>query len=67
LVADDRPVEAKATYPRQRPGERPAGARDHLNAGRDDLSQRLDVTRIEVQMSVDDRPVEIQREQFVLR
>jgi len=67
LVADDRPVEAKPAHPRQRPGERPAGARDHLNAGLDDLRQRRDVARIEVQMSVDDRPVEIQREQFVSR
>jgi hypothetical protein len=66
LVADDGSIEAEPARPRQRPGERPAGARDHLDAGRDDLRERLDVARIEVQPGVDDGPVEVQCEQFVL-
>jgi hypothetical protein len=48
LVADDRPVESEPSHPRQGAGKRPPGAGDHLDAGRDDSRQRVDVARVEV-------------------
>jgi hypothetical protein len=60
LVTDDRAVEAETLNPRHRARERPPGARDHLHPGGDDLMQGVDITRVEVEASVDDGAVEVE-------
>src|SRR5207248_5070504 len=65
LVADDRPLQAEPPHPRERAGKWPAGARDHIHAGRHHPVDRLDVAGIQVQVHREDRAVEVQREQLV--
>ena len=60
LVANNRVVQPKPYRPWQGAWKRPSGARDDLDAGADDLPQRLDVSRIEVQVCVDDRAIEVE-------
>ena len=65
LVADDRSFEVELEHPRQRAWKRPAGARDHVDARRDDLRQRFDIARVEVQARVDDRAVEVEGQKSI--
>ena len=60
LVADDRVVQAQPNRPWQRAWKRPSGACNDLDAGADDLPQCLDVSRIEVQVGIDDRAIEVE-------
>jgi hypothetical protein len=59
LVADDRAVQPKSLRPRQRAGKWPAGACDNRDPGVDDPVQRLDVARVEAQLEIEDRPVQV--------
>jgi hypothetical protein len=53
-------------HPRQRARIWTAGARDDLDPGRLDPRQRFAIARIEVEARVDDRAVEVEREQAIL-
>src|SRR4029077_9813695 len=65
LVADDRAVQPQLLHPRQRAGKWAAGASNDLDAGAFDPRQRLAVARIEVEARVDDRAVQVEREQAI--
>jgi hypothetical protein len=65
LVADDRARQTEALDPRHRAGKRTAGACDDRDAGVDDAVERRDVPRVEVEVQVQDRPVQVQGKQFV--
>ncbi len=65
LVANDRAVEAEPLDPGQRARKRPAGAGDDRHAGLEDPAQRRDVARVEVQLQVQDRAVEVEGHQPV--
>jgi hypothetical protein len=59
LVADYRAGQAEPFHPRQGTWEGAAGARHHQDSRRRDAADRGYVTRIELQLHVDDRAVEV--------
>jgi hypothetical protein len=67
LIADDRARQTEPLDPRHRARKRAAGACDDHDAGVDDAVERRDVARVEVQVQVQDRPVQVQGKQFVPR
>jgi hypothetical protein len=52
-------VQPKPLRPRHRAGKGAPGAHDHNDPRVDDPVQRLDVARIEVQLEIEDGPVEV--------
>ena len=67
LVADDRARQAEAFHPGHCAGKGPTGAGDRHDAGGHDVTQSFDVARVEVQLHVQDRAVQVQRKQPVTK
>src|ERR1700719_477068 len=60
LVADDRPIQSKSLRPRKRARKGAPGGGDDGDAGLFDPLQRLFVFRVDTQVPVEDRPVEVE-------
>ena len=67
LIAHDRPLETEPPDPRHRAGERPARASHDGDAPGNDPTKRFDIARIEMELHVEDRAVQVKCEEPVTR